>query len=159
MDKAIKLKPVRSKDESFLKRVYTHSRDREMQATGWPSAQQKAFLESQFALRSLSYAANHPGAEHQIIMYKTRPIGVLQYAVSSEALELIDIAILRSARGKGIGTRIISDLCLKAQARNVPVKLTVQADNLGAKQLYEKLGFVKTSLTGPNYQMVWTPET
>jgi ribosomal protein S18 acetylase RimI-like enzyme len=155
LDKAIKLRPVTAKDESFLKRVYAQSRDREMQSTGWPLAQQKAFLESQYTLRALSYAAEHPTAEHEIILYKSRPIGALIHQTNDNQIDFIDIAILTARRGKGIGRQVVTHLCGKAQKLGISVRLFVQVDNYAAKRLYEKLGFLKTGMSATHYEMKW----
>lgn len=158
MDKAIKLRPVTAKDENFLKRVYAQTREPEMQLSGWSKPQQKVFLDSQYTLREMSYATQYPTAEHQIILFKSRRIGTLLHQIESAQLNLIDIALIKTERGNGIGSQVIMSLCEKAQTLGLPVHLHVQANNLGAMTLYEKLGFAKSRINGSHYEMIWGPK-
>ena len=159
MDKAIKLRPVTAKDESFLKRVYAQSREPEMQSSGWSVSQQKGFLDSQYTLRAMSHATQYPRAEHQIILLKSRRIGTLLHQIESAQLNLIDIALIKTERGNGIGSQVIISLCEKAQTLSMPVHLFVQADNLSAMKLYEKLSFTRSRITGSHYEMIWVPKS
>ena len=68
-------------------------------------------------------------------------IGCL-YAVSDDA-ELMNLAVLPSFRGKGIGGELLAKLCKEAAKRGCTgVVLEVASRNETAKKLYEKQGFV-----------------
>jgi ribosomal protein S18 acetylase RimI-like enzyme len=52
------------------------------------------------------------------------------------------IFVAPSARGGGLGTRLIEELCAYiAERRGTWVRLAVVADNHGARRLYDRLGF------------------
>ncbi|WP_343080769.1 GNAT family N-acetyltransferase [Ostreiculturibacter nitratireducens] len=57
---------------------------------------------------------------------------------------LVDgIAVRAEARGHGVGTALVGALCREAQARGYgEIRLDVVAENIRARSLYERLGFV-----------------
>jgi len=54
---------------------------------------------------------------------------------------IVDISLLRRARGKGIGSRLIVAVQELAAATGCGVQLHVNQRNLGAQRLYRRLGF------------------
>ncbi len=71
----LRLRPVTAADEEFLFRVYAGTRQEEVAAWGWDTAQQNAFLRMQFTAQKRSYAASYPDAEHQLILESDEPVG------------------------------------------------------------------------------------
>ena len=61
-----------------------------------------------------------------------------------------DLYVEESCRRAGIATALVSDALALARARGLEcVTLEVEADNAGARRLYEKLGFRGESLRSP----------
>lgn len=59
----------------------------------------------------------------------------------------LGIGLILTARHKGLGARLIDAALLKAQTKGMTrVELIVRCDNLNAKVLYEKFGFVVEGL-------------
>lgn len=58
----------------------------------------------------------------------------------SHLIELDDLFVRETARGLGIGTRLLTTLGAMAKAKGWPVKWQVNADNEGAIALYQRLG-------------------
>ncbi|MGL4675701.1 MAG: GNAT family N-acetyltransferase, partial [Wohlfahrtiimonas sp.] len=59
---------------------------------------------------------------------------------------IIDLAVTEKSRGLGIGTLLLDAADQWAKARNLDyLELGVLENNLGAKKLYEKLGFESMS--------------
>lgn len=59
----------------------------------------------------------------------------------------LGIWLVPEARGQGLGTRLLAAAIAKARAKGVTrVELTVRVDNLNAKALYERFGFVVEGL-------------
>lgn len=56
-------------------------------------------------------------------------------------------------QGQGLGTAVILDVIGQAASRRLPVELSVVPANPRAKHLYERLGFVVTSIESPFIQM------
>jgi len=101
----------------------------------------------QFALRARAYAA----ASSFVVVVDGAPVGVLTVADEPTAMRVVDIAITRTHRGRGLGRFLLEDLAREARARAVPLRLAVIATS-PARRLYERLGFqaVETSAFGPH---------
>ena len=71
----ITFRPAGPGDEEFLFMLYSTTRSREIEAMGLDAAQQEMFLRVQFVAQKLSYQAEFPGADHDIILFEGRPAG------------------------------------------------------------------------------------
>ncbi len=85
---------------------------------------------------------------------------LLQHKPKSEELHVEGIAVVDSARGKGVGTKLLEELMRFAQTRNFKkITLEVIDTNHRALQLYERLGFAiqKHSKIWPANKIIgWT---
>ena len=54
---------------------------------------------------------------------------------------IVDVAIVASRQGAGIGTDVLRSLAADAAGESKPLRLTVAADNQRARRLYSRLGF------------------
>ncbi|HEX6390541.1 MAG TPA: GNAT family N-acetyltransferase, partial [Solirubrobacteraceae bacterium] len=81
--------------------------------------------------------------------------GQLRVARDADAIHLVDIALLPAARGRGIGTQLISALMDEARAAALPLTLAVFPDSR-ARSLYERLGFTETAAEGAQITMCWS---
>ena len=66
-----------------------------------------------------------------------------------EKVELVDIAVLKSEQGKGLGSFLLAH-CLSENQRKV-ISLIVREDNISAINLYEKFGFEKVKVINDYY--------
>ena len=73
---------------------------------------------------------------------------------SADALQVIDVSLLSSYRGRGIGTALLKSLQSQAAARRVPIRLSVRRGNRAAR-LYARLGFVEHSSDAVYRQLQW----
>jgi len=85
-------------------------------------------------------------------------IGWLVTAEDNGALRLVDIAILTSWRGRGIGRHLLEQVQANASAMSVSVVLHVISSN-PARRLYERMGFVVVEQEPPYLAMRWQPVT
>ena len=158
----IQLRPYTAEDQEFLYRLYSGTRREEVAAWGWPREQQEAFLRMQWNAQQRSYAMMYPGAEHSIILNDGEPIGRMLVMHGTEAKEagdatvLVDIALLSSYRGQGIGGRLLQTLIEESDKERVPVRLQVLKSN-PARRLYERLGFQQTGEDAVYFQMERPP--
>jgi GNAT superfamily N-acetyltransferase len=129
----------------------------EVEAWGWPVDQQRAFLEQQFTAQHRSYAAQFPGADHDIILLGAQPIGRLFVHRTDREIRLVDIALLPEHRGGGRGTVLIRKLLEEATAERKPFRLRVAMDN-PARRLYLRLGFKTHGDEGIHTEMECLPE-
>ena len=155
---SLALRPVMPDDEQFLYELYRSTRADEMDAWGWDSAQQDAFLRMQFRAQQHAYEAEDGQNETKIILFEGRPVGRLIVARTDDEILLVDIALLTEYRSKGLGTVFIKDLFDEATRAGKPVRLHVLKTNR-AMRLYERLGFKTTGESGMHFQMEWTPGT
>lgn len=150
----VTLRPALDADEAFLLDVYAGTRSDEMAQTGWDDAQQRAFIQLQFAAQQQHYRAYYPRAEHSIILLNEKPIGRLYVARSPEEIRILDLALLAGHRNKGTGTRIIKDLMAESVKTGKPVRVYVENFNR-ALRLFERLGFSQVEEKGFHYLMQW----
>lgn len=142
-------------DEPFVKSLFFEIRAPEFQATGLVGEPLRMLLDQQYTAMRTHYDRIYPEAIYSIFELEGMPIGY-QAIVDVDTLHLIDIAILETYRGRGIGSLRMKDLMLLAASGRKPMTLTVEIFN-PAKRLYERLGFVVTEDAGMYQRMRWTP--
>jgi GNAT superfamily N-acetyltransferase len=106
----------------------------------WDAATKEAFLRMQFAGQDSYYHATFPSASYDLIVSGTDVLGRLYVDRGETAWLVIDLALLPEHRGKGIGTRLLTDVLACAGAAAKPVRLHVEGFN-PARRLYDRLGF------------------
>jgi ribosomal protein S18 acetylase RimI-like enzyme len=139
----ISLRSLLPGDQEFLYQLYASTRGEEFAALGWSPAQLDTFLRMQFAAQQQWYATAYPGAEHQIVLLDSAPIGRMIVHWWESAATLVDISLLPAHRNRGIGGDLLRSLLERCAKARTKVKLQVLKSNRAAR-LYERLGFVKT---------------
>lgn len=152
---APRLRPATSEDEPFLLRLFATTRSDELALMNWDENQKEAFTAMQFKAQSRQYVMSYPHADNSVILLNEAPIGRLLVDRGEREFTLVDVSLLPTFRGAGIGTYLIKDLLLEAAAAAKPVKLSVWHSN-PAKNLYERLGFSAAS-NGVYCEMCWNP--
>ena len=76
-----------------------------------------------------------------VVMQKSEPIGLLKVDCKKKEWELVQIQLLPSVQGQGIGDYLLRSLVQQARAANVSLRLRVLKAN-PARRLYERVGFV-----------------
>ena len=158
----VTLRPYADTDRAFLEGLYASVRWDELAPTGWPDAAKNAFLASQFELQHAQYRNVFEGADFWIVERDGMAIGRLYVDRTTPTLHIVEISLLPAWRGKGIGAALIGMLQDEVRAgRGEAVVLSVDRANLGARRLYERLGFVEAPPTSPypgaSVEMAWTP--
>lgn len=148
----ISLQPATLNDVDLLLRIYADTRREEIQAWGWPPAQQEAFVRMQFHARRSSYGAGYPQAKENIILAGGVPAGTILVDCGEVEIRLVDIALLADYRNRGIGTQLISGLIRQAMDAGLPLRLSVLTGN-PAMRLYQRLGFTVTGSDGLYHEM------
>jgi perosamine synthetase len=91
--------------------------------------------------------------------FMTRPVSIIESHTKTLLLTLnhipigyahiddrwVGLCLLQEAQGCGYGTVLLNSLCSYADSNNLSLRLTVDASNIYAKQLYTKMGFVESS--------------
>jgi len=107
----------------------------------WDEDNQREFFKNRFDLIRM-----------KIIKLDDKDVGILEVEEKEDELYLEEIQILPEFQGKGLGTRIIRNLILRANKKGKSLKLRVLKIN-PAKKLYERLGFSIVGDTETHYIM------
>ena len=108
---------------------------------GWDEKFQQKDFDSDFA-----------SIEHfSVIEIEGKFIGFLQCYFEPPYLDVAEIHVLPAYRGKGIGSDIL--LCLQNDCliKKRMMRIGCFKENLRAKSLYQKLGFIQTEETNTHY--------
>lgn len=89
-----------------------------------------------------------------IIRIEQAAVGMLQLLENDSELEIGEIQILPTQQSRGIGTQVLQDIIRRSALANKDVRLGVGLQNLKARRLYERLGFVVESTSQTHYRMV-----
>lgn len=145
-------------DSSFLQALFLAVRLPEFLAGGLPEPIARSLLEQQHQIRQRAYVAAHPDLEIWLLTRDGSPVGALQLATTSEALQLVDIAILPAQQGRGFGRAALEALQSRATHEDLPLKLCVRRDN-PARRLYARLGFVELPAAPDtlDLDLLWSP--
>ena len=152
----VALRPIRASDDAFLRKVYAQSRERELARVDWSPQARRAFLDGQFDAQHTHYQRHWPAARFDVIERDGTPIGRLYVGALERELRLIDIALLRDERGRGVGGALVAALQDEAGARGSRIVLHVEPDN-PARELYVRLGFRERGDEGAYVRMDWRP--
>ncbi|QAY67088.1 GNAT family N-acetyltransferase [Paenibacillus protaetiae] len=147
-----------SADIIFLERLYYETRRGEMEQWGFAPQQLAEIVKLQFRARELAYQTNYPGSECRIISDDGQPVGAYRVYYGTDAIRLVDIALLPAARGGGIGTSLLRMLQDQARQRQLPLRLSVDNGNTRARLLYERLGFQVVQEGELYSEMNWPPQ-
>jgi ribosomal protein S18 acetylase RimI-like enzyme len=148
------LRPVTPEDRPFLFAVYAGTREEELAPVPWTAEQKEAFLRMQFDAQDAYYRENYVGATFDVILLDGIPAGRLYVMRGPDDIHIIDIAVLRPYRGKGIGTALLRGLQDDARAAERPLSIHVERMN-PALRLYERLGFHFVADRGIYLFMQW----
>ncbi len=130
------LRAAREEDRVFLDRLFFERKHAEFSALGWPAPVLAALLQSQAAVRAQALA----GLESWVIVHGEEPVGQLLLGVTPQALQVVELAVVSSRRGQGLGTAALQEVLARADAEHREVRLNVEHGN-PAVRLYRRLGF------------------
>lgn len=153
----VRLRPETAADWEFIVVLYAGVRAEEVAPVPWPEEAKQAFLRSQCELQRDHYHKHYQGAEFLIIERGSTPIGRLYLHAGAQELRVMDIALVPSERGRGLGTLIMTALLDWARARKGSVTLHVEPLN-PAQRLYARLGFQLAEDRGVYHFLEWRAE-
>jgi ribosomal protein S18 acetylase RimI-like enzyme len=140
----LQLREETDADADFVVALYTDTRWQELQQAQWPEAAVREFLAQQSRLQSDHYRLHYPGAELLLIertgATPATPIGRVYLRAGNDEVRLMDIALLASECGRGIGTALVVALQQETRRRGQRLTLHVEPNN-PAQRLYRRLGF------------------
>jgi len=145
LDPATQLRPATAQDGPFIAHLFKTARAEDFAAAALPAPVLDMLLEQQFLAQTRGYALQYPGAISLIALRHDEPVGRLILEATCRSWRLVDIVLLPSWRGQGIGGDLMEAVARAAQAGEADeLCLAVLATNVAARRLYERLGFVET---------------
>ena len=87
-----------------------------------------------------------------VILQAGDPIGLLKVVREGSQWDLVQVQLLPSLQGKGVGTKILQSLIEEARSNGASLRLSVLKAN-PARHLYEPVGFAVVGETADSYQM------
>jgi GNAT superfamily N-acetyltransferase len=151
------LRPKAPGDGPFLLGLYASTRQKELDAVGWPAPVREAFVTMQFNAQQQGYRSAFPNGDFSIILLRDQAVGRIVIDRAEPAYRLVDIALLPAHRGHGLGGTLVQSLMREATAAHRPVRLSV-IKGQRASRLYQRLGFANTGDDGFREQMEWRGE-
>ena len=155
-DQKITFRDIQTQDEQFLRLVYRSTREDELAVVPWNDAQKDHFLRFQFDAQHADYIKNYPNAQFLIIEADGAGIGRLYVDRTESEIHILDIALVQSARGKGIGGSILNDFIAESRTTGKAVRIYVENYN-PALRLYQRLGFKQVAKGEVYLEMLWKP--
>lgn len=143
-------------DTAFLRDLYASARWQEVSQVPWTDQARRDFLYEQFQLQRDHYRKNYVGAELLVVRQHGQHIGRIYLYPSSREIRLMDIALIDSKRGLGLGRCMIEALMQLAREDAAEITLHVEPNN-PALHLYERLGFRLIEERGVYHFLGWTP--
>lgn len=151
---------LRTEDESdlpLLRALYASTRSEELALSGWPTAQQQAFIEQQFEAQRSHYRQHYPGAAFFVIEHAGAGIGRLYLHWGRDELRLMEITLLPEWRGRGIARQLMQRMIDWSAERALPITLHVEPFN-PAHAWYRRLGFATLEVRGVYHFMRREPQ-
>jgi ribosomal protein S18 acetylase RimI-like enzyme len=151
----LELRPERDEDAPFRFTLFRESQPPEFEALQLDPAMHEQLLRHQFEGQTRGYRSLYPQARFDIVLLDGEAIGRIVVDRAPASVRIVDQAILREHRGRGIGSAIMRALMDEARGAGVPVTLNVMAGNAAALRLYLRLGFVPTETLPTHTAMEW----
>lgn len=144
---ALRLREETAHDLELLQSLYASTRSEELALSGWPPAQQQAFIEQQFKAQRSHYHQHYAGAAFFVIEHAGTSIGRLYLHWGAEELRLMEITLLPAWRGRGIARQLMQQMIDWSAERALPITLHVEPFN-PAHAWYRRLGFSTQEVRG-----------
>lgn len=154
----VTLRPAIPDDKAFLVGIYGSTREQELAMVPWTLEQRDAFIRFQYDAQLNHYQTEYPKAEHSVILVNGEPVGRLYIDRRETQIRILDITLLTSHRGKGIGTLIIRHVMQEAAASGKTVSINLDLFSF-SQRLFERLGFKPTEKTDFHTLYLWQPES
>lgn len=136
----LSFRPIDDGDLPFLAALYADTRHEELAPVQWPEEAKLSFLQQQFDQQHSYYSTNYVGADRLLVAFEQQPVGRVYVFRSATDIRLMDIALLRSWRGRGFGRAMLAELIDESDRSGARISLHVESNN-PAMAWYLRLGF------------------
>ncbi len=150
------LRPAGDEDETFLFEVFSTTWAEEVAALPNPRLAAHV-LRIQHTAQERRFDSGYPGFERFVILHDGRRAGRLYVHRTSTRVHALDMTLLPEFQGRGIGTRLITELLELAAEAGHSVTLRVPRRNARATALYESIGFRPVVTDDLDHYLEWSP--
>ncbi len=151
---AYTLRFANKNDEAFLFALFCTART-ELSLLPLPAQQLELLLQQQYRSQQAGYAAQYPLAMYLVIAHQSMDIGKIVISQSDSSLHIVDFIIAPASRGHGYGSVVLESVKAYADANRATVSLGVDRQNVRARQLYLRLGFLPHQVSETHEWMLW----
>ena len=130
-------------DEPFIRSLLHDVVCDELGAGAWPPELRSSIVEMQYRARRQGIRSNYPDAQEEILLLDREAVGWTVIDRRPAEVLLVEIAVARQFRGRGLATRRIHELIAEADKACKPLRLSVLGTN-PAQRLYARMGFRDT---------------
>ncbi len=156
-ERGLVLRWVRGGNLPWLRDLYATTRADEMATLPWSAAQNRQFLDQQFALQHDHFVRYYSEADFLAIRHcDGHPIG-RYYVARGDSFHVVDIALAPAYYRQGIGAALIEHTLAKAADTRCGVLFHANKFNDRAVNLYSRLGFAVSGDVGSHWPMRWSP--
>ncbi len=152
----LSLRPAGASDKNFIAMLYNSTRN-DLRLIDGERDFVESIIEMQFQAQTTGYSEQYPNAMYFIVEKLGERIGRVTLDFGTTEVHLVDMAFIPAARGKGYGTSIVKMIQHTAAKLMAPVTLSVEKNNLHAKQTYLNLGFYIEQIGTIYDRMAWHP--
>lgn len=140
------IRPVSEADEPVLSQTFADAHCAGFDQLGLEPAALAGLVGMQYRARRVQYRSSYPeAAEYLICGTDGVPVGSCWLDDRPDQLRVLDIAVLREHRRRGIARAVLCELAGQAAAAGKPVRLSVWHENGPARELYRRLGFTASA--------------
>jgi ribosomal protein S18 acetylase RimI-like enzyme len=134
----VQRRPATTGDIPLLRDLFADAR---VELSVLPPDTRDVIVDMQFRAQRRAQAAQHPAADHDIVMADGVVVGQVVVDHSGEAAHVVDLSIGLSHRREGIAMSVLCEIADAARAAGQRVWLTVWSGNAAARGLCERAGF------------------
>jgi ribosomal protein S18 acetylase RimI-like enzyme len=160
MGNILNLRPSRAEDEPFLRSLRGAVDSERLFMNYWNGGSEEEkvkILDLQFRAQAAHHRMlkNVCETKENIIEMDGIPVGRFVVSGGREELRLVEIALVKEWRGKGIGKLVISSTMQECERTGRVLRLCVEKTNIMALKLYLSLGFYAIEDLGGHLMLEW----
>lgn len=146
-------RPAAPRDAALLRELFAETRgDLLLQ----PPDTRELMIDMQFRAQRRRQQLEHPTARHEVVVVDGVALGYLVLDGDQSTLQIVELAVRRSTRGRGIGSAVLAELIADATATGRELRLRAWSQDTRALALYERHGFVHVGTAG-GYAELYRP--
>ena len=137
---AVVIRPERAEDAGFLFTLFCEHAGEALRGAGLAEAQVAPLLAMQHRAQTLAHGAYDAAPRRWIAELGGERVGRMVEADRGPWVHIVDIAVLSTARRRGVGRALALGALQAAEQRGLGISATVRIENVASRELFENLG-------------------